>query len=159
MSSLYELTQQAAVLQQMLEDGEIDEQAFKDTLDAMGTGEKVENICKVIRNLEADAEAYKKEKDRLASKQKVAENSVKRLKELLVNYLLTTNAKSLKQGNFKVSLGTSERIKILYEDMIPEEYLTPQPPKIDSAGIKKAIKEGEEIAGATIETGYHVTIR
>ena len=67
MPSLYELTLQAQYLQELLESGDIDETAFADTLEAMDVDTKIENICKVIRNLDADAKAFKEEKDRLAA--------------------------------------------------------------------------------------------
>lgn len=159
MASLYELTMQALQLQDMLESGDIDEEIFNDTLESMDVDTKIENICKVIRNLDADAKAYKEEKDRLASRQKVAENGVQRLKQSLVTYLSTVQKKSLQAGIFKVSLGTSEKVRILYEDMLPEEYLKQQPPKVDTAGIKAALKEGKAVEGAEIEQSLYVTIR
>lgn len=159
MSSLYELTQNAAVLQELLESGEIDEKTFNDTLEGMDIDTKVENICKVIRNLEAKASACKAEKDRLAAKEKAANNGVTRLKESLLNYMLTVDKKKVEAGTFAVSKGTSKSVEIIYEDMLDEKFFIPQPDKIDKTAITKAIKAGEEVAGARLVEKPYVTIR
>ena len=71
--NLYEMTQAANELYELLTSGEIDEQTFADTLEAMGTEEKLENYCKVIRQLEYDAEMLKAEKERIDKKKKNVE--------------------------------------------------------------------------------------
>lgn len=157
--NLYELTANAAYLQQLLEDGDIDEQTFNDSIESLMIDNKVENICKVIRNLEAQAAAFKEEADRLAKKQKTAENGVKRLKESLVNFLLTTNSKKINAGLFTVSLGSSKSVELVEDGAIPECYLTPQPPKVDKTGIGAALKAGKEVPGAALKESYHVRIK
>ena len=64
MSTLYEMSLAAQNLLDLLTDEEIDEQTFNDTLEAMGAAEKVENTCKAIGCLTADAEMFKKEIER-----------------------------------------------------------------------------------------------
>ena len=159
MASLYELTQDAALLQEMLENGEIDEQVFNDTLDGMDIDTKIENICKVIRNLDANATAYKAEKDRLAAKEKAAKNGIERLKESVLNYMLTVNKKKVEAGVFTVSSGVSKSVEIIYEDMLDEKFFIPQPDKVDKTAITKAIKAGEEVSGARLVEKPFVTIR
>jgi len=60
---LYELTGEWLSLMEMADDPELDEQAFQDTTEALegDIDEKVENICKMIKNMEADADALKAE--------------------------------------------------------------------------------------------------
>lgn len=151
MANIYELTAQAAMLQQLLEAEEIDEQTYNDTLEAMEVSEKVQSICCVIKNFEAQAEAVKAEKDRLAKKQKAAENAAKRLKDSLIYHLQMTNQAKVKTTLFNVSLTSSKSLKVVDETMIPQEYLIPQPDKVDIAGMKKAIKDGAEIFGVEFE--------
>lgn len=158
-SSLYELTGQAIELQLLLESGEITEEAYNDTIESLGFENKVESICKVIRNLEAEAAAFKVEKDRLAERQKTAENGIKRLKESLLNYMLATNKTKVKEGLFSVRVGSSEKVVVTNQDKIPKEYLIEQQPKVDIAGIKKSLKEGEEFEGIEIEENSFVVVR
>lgn len=159
MASLYELTEMERQLQSLLESEEISQEVFEDTLEGLDVETKIESICKVIRNLDSDAKAFKEEKDRLAARQKTAENGVKRLKDSLLNYLLVTDKKSVKAGFFNVSVRNSESLNVLYEDMIPEDYLIQQPAKVDVSGIKAAIKEGKEIDGVELVKSPYVTIR
>ena len=156
--TLYELTQNAFALQELLESGEIDEQTFSDTLEGMDIDTKVENICKVIRNLEAKAAACKAEKDRLAAKEKAANNGVIKLKESLLNYMETVNKKKVEAGTFSVSKCISKSVEIIYEDMLDEKFFVPQPDKIDKTAITKAIKAGEEVAGANIVEKPYIRI-
>jgi hypothetical protein len=157
--NLYELTANAAYLQQLLEDGDIDEQTFNDSLESLMIDDKVENICKVIRNLEVQAAAFKEEADRLAKKKKTVENGVDRLKESLVNLLQTTKAKKITAGLFTVSLGSTKAVEVMDETALPDCYLTPQPPKVDKTGIGAALKAGEEVPGAALKENYHVRIK
>lgn len=159
MSSLYDLTNEALALQEMLESGEIDEQAFKDTLEAMDIDVKIENICKMVRNFEADAAAYKAEKDRLAAKEKTANNAVSRLKDSLLMYMTALDKKKVEAGTFTVSVGTSKSVQVVYEDMLDERFFIPQPSKIDKKAITDAIKAGEDIFGAELVEKPYVTIR
>lgn len=159
MMNLYTLTGAALELQNLLEAGEIEEDVYQDTLENLDIDKKIENICAVIRNLEAEALAFKEEKDRMASRQKTAENGIKRLKESLLNHLTVTNQNKVKSGLFSVSLGSSEKVIVTDQKQIPSEFLIPQEAKIDLATIKKLLKNGEDIDGVTIESSNYIRIR
>lgn len=159
MSSLYELTNIAVELEEMLMSGDIDETTYNDTIEGLDIETKIENICKIIRNLTAEAEMYKAEKDRLAERQKTAENGIKRLKESLLNYMQMTNQNKVKQGVFSVRVGSTEKVKVVDQDKIPKEFLIMQEPKINLVDLKKCLKEGQKIEGIEIETNNHVVIR
>lgn len=159
MSSLYELTGQALYLQDMLESGNIDEQTYQDTLEGLDIDTKISNICSVIRNLEADATMYKNEKDRLAEKQKIAENGVKRLKDTLLNYLTATNQSKVNSGIFSVTSCKTDKVSVTDEKIIPSEFLIPQPDKIDLSSIKTALKNGKQINGVELIKSEYVRIK
>lgn len=159
MSSLYELTQDALALQEMFESGEIDEQVLADTLEGMGLYDKVENICKMIRNLDAKAMAFKEEKDRMAKRQSECENGVKRLKNSLLECLSSLDKPKVEAGLFTVSKSKTKSVKITNEAEIDEFFLKPQPPKIDTAGIGKALKNGIEVKGAELVESEYIRIR
>ena len=159
MPSLYELTQDALALQDMFENGDIDEQTLSDTLEAMGIEEKAENICKVIRNLDAKAKAYKEEKDRMAKRQKECENGVNRLKESLLLHLNTLKKPKLEAGLFTVSKSMSKKVEITAEHWLDEKYLDPQPPKVNKTRITEDLKNGIEVAGAKFVENEYLTIK
>lgn len=156
---LYELTQQAQRLYELLEAEEIDEDVFNDTLEAIGAEETVENYCKIIRQLEADATSFKAEKQRLAERQAQCENGVKRMKLLMLNYLNSTKQTKAKGGIFRVSKSNTKAVNILDETNIPDVFKISQPAKIDKAAIKQAIKSGQAVTGAELITNESVRIR
>lgn len=159
MANLYELTQTAAYLQELLESGDIDEQVFLDTMESIGAENKLENVCKMIRNLESRAAACKAEKDAFAEKEKVARNGVQRLKESLLAYLQTTSSKKVTAGLFTVSLGTAKSVQIQNKAELPEWCFVPQEPTIDKTAITAAIKAGEDVPGAALVESQHVRIK
>lgn len=159
MATLYELTETAKALYELLQTEEIDEQTFIDTLEAMGAGEKVESYCKVIKQCQSDIELFKSEIDRLTARKKTAENGVDRMKAALLMFMQQTGQDKVKAGTFAVSTATTQAVQITDENAIPRDYLVEQPPKIDKIGIKKALKNGETVTGAELVNNEGVRIR
>lgn len=159
MATLYQLTEQAAALYELLQNNEIDEQAFNDTLEAMGAGEKAENYCKIIKQFQNDVEMFKGEIERLTARKKAAENAVDRMKNALLSFMQLTGQDKIKAGTFAISTATTQAVQINDEKAIPCAFLVEQPPKIDKAGIKKALKDGETVAGAELINNTGVRIR
>ena len=159
MSTLYQMTIQAQELYELLQNEEIDEQTFLDTLEAIGTEEKIEGYCQVIKELQADFDKYKAEADRLTSRMKTTKNGIDRMKESLLTFLKVSGQDKVKAGTFAVSIGTSKATNILDETLIPTEYKIPQPDKIDKTLIKRAIESGIAVAGAEIIVNEGVRIR
>jgi CxxC motif-containing protein len=143
----------------MLQAEEIDEQTFNDTLEGMGADEKIESYCKVIKQFTNDVEMFKGEIDRLTARKRTAEKAVERMKNALLVYLQFTGQDKVKAGTFSVSTATTQAVSITDEQAIPCKYLVEQPPKIDKAGIKDALKAGEVISGAELITNKGVRIR
>ncbi len=156
---LYEMTKAAADLYELLSADEIDEETFNTTLEAMGAEEKLEGYCAIIRELESDADKLKAEKDRIAAKQKTAENGVKRMKEAIINYLHAANLEKAKAGTFSVAISKSKAVVVADESAIPLQYLIAQPAKIDKASIRSELMEGRAVPGATLQINEGVRIR
>lgn len=159
MATLYELTAQAHALYELLQGEEIDEQTFNDTLEGMGVDEKIESYCKVIKQLQNDAEMFKGEIDRLTARKKTAENAVERMKGALLTFLQASGQEKAKAGTFSVSTATTQSVEIVDETVIPCIYLVEQPPKISKDAIKKALKSGEKVNGAKLIDNKGVRIR
>ena len=157
--NLYEMTVAANELYELLTSGEIDEQTFTDTLEAMGTEEKLESYCKVIRQLEADAEMFKAEKERMANKQKTVENSVERMKKAVIEFMKAQGTDKTSAGTFTVALSTSKAVNIVDESKIPARFLVEQAPKIDKSAIRKELMAGEEITGCELQINEGVRIK
>ena len=135
--------------------GEIfDEEKFEElqlTRDA-----KIENICLWIKNLKAEAEALKAEKDAFAKRQKSVENKMDSLKKYISNYLEGTAFESSK---VKVSFRKSEALEVTDIYKIPDEYLKFKEPDVDKMAIKQAMKQGKEFEGVELVTNYSMQIK
>ena len=156
---LYEITQQTLQLVEMLQDGEIDEKCYKDTLESFGTEYAIEDVIKSIRNKENEIKAFKDEITRLAEKKNSAEKVVERLKKLLVDYLEFTNQNKVKTNLFSVAKKHSESVNITDSAKIPEKYLVQQQPAVNKKQLLKDLQKGDMIDGAEIKTTDYITIR
>lgn len=162
MANLYELTGQVLELQNMLLDGEYEEQIINDTIESLAfeIEEKAENYAKVIKNIEADVEGYKKEEKRLADKRKSLENRIKYLKVNLENSMIALDKKKFKTQLFSFNIQkNAPSLKIDDAAVIPSIYLIPQEPIIDKNKLKDDVKNGLEIEGVRLEQSESLRIR
>lgn len=137
-----------------IETGEIfDEEKFEElnlTRDA-----KIESICLWIKNLKAEAEALKAEKDAFAKRQKSAENKMESLKKYLSGYMDGTPFQSAK---CKVSFRKSETVDVSENAVIPDAFLRFKEPEVNKTELKKALKQGLKIEGVQLVTNNNIQI-
>ena len=157
--TLYEMTTAAMELYELLINGEIDEQIFNDTVEGMGVNEKLENYCKIIRQLEADVEMFKAEKDRLYKKQQAAENAAARMKNAIIDFMRVQDKRKATAGVFSISLSESKAVEIVDENKIPARFLIEQAPKIDKKAIRTELLADGEVAGCILKTNEGVRIK
>ena len=117
---------------------------------------KVEGICLWIKNLKAEVEALKAEKDAFAHRQKVAENKMESLKRYISGYLDGTAFESTR---VKVSFRKSEALEIEEGAVIPEEFLRYIEPEVKKADLKNALKLGKHIDGVSIVERKNIQIK
>lgn len=158
MGTLYELTMQANTLYELLQNEEIDEQVFNDTLSAMGTEEKVESYCKIIKQLQSDIEMFKTEIARLTERKRITDSSIERMKNALLSYMQAIGQSKIKAGTFAVATSNTQAVNITDENLIPADFVS-LTPKIEKAKIKEQLKVGVEIPGAELITNTGVRIR
>ena len=156
--NLYELS----VAFQEVQNMDLDPEVMKDTLDSIEDAfeNKAENIAKLIRNHESDVSAYKEEEDRLKTKRQATENKVKWLKTYLEDNMKLTGKTKFKSGMFNFSIQKNPAsVNITDERIIPEDFLIPQPPKVDKTSLKEALKSGIEVPGAELKQTEGLRIR
>ena len=117
---------------------------------------KIENICLWIKNLKAQAEALKAEKESFAQRQKAAETKMESLKRYISTYLEGTAFESAK---VKVSFRKSEVVEIMEGAVIPDEYLRFKEPEVNKAELKAALKSGVHIQGVSIVENQNIQIK
>lgn len=157
--TLYEMSQAAQTLYDLYDNEEIDEKVVKDTLEGMGAEIKLEDYCKVIRQLESETEQFKAEAARMKKRQASLEKSVKRLNSALLNNMDATRQKTAKAGVFSIRVSESKAVNITDEKQLPKEFLIEQPAKVDKEGIRKLLMAGKTLSGAELQINRNIQIK
>lgn len=118
--------------------------------------EKIENVALWYKNLCADAEAYKNEKNSFAEKQKAAEAKAESLKKWL-DYVLA--GEGFKTTKVTMSYRKSEQVVVDDLTQLDARFLKYAEPTPDKVELKKALKAGEEIFGARLESKNNISIK
>ena len=151
---LYEINQEILACID-LETGEIIAPEKLENLQ-MDRHEKLRNIAFVALNAAADVKAYEDQKKKFAAREKAAKATVAWAKETLARELA---GKKMKEPEFTISYRKSEAVEIADLNAVPDEFLVPQPPKVDKIGLKEAINGGAVIAGVTIAEKKNIQIK
>ena len=152
--TLYQLTEDFVKLLELMGDPETDPEVLADTLEGL-EGEiedKAEGYVCVIKELEAQADKFGKEIERLTKQKSVIENNIKRIKDALMTNMATMGKQKILTEHFKVSV-----VKITGD--VPDTFKILEP-KPDMKRIREALNEGFELGFAHLEErGEHLSIR
>lgn len=146
-------------LYDLLEKEEIDIKTFEDSLEGLEIDKKIEGCVYVQKQLESDIEAFKRERDRLDERMRTIKNNAQRVKDNLLNFVNYTGLKRLDVGTFRLRVGKSIKTVVTDEEKIPSEFLVPQKPKINVEAIRKRLKSGEKVQGASLVESEFLTIK
>ena len=148
--TIYEIDQ--AIMECVdLETGEIIDTEQLDKLQ-MERDAKLENVACWIKDLKAEAEALKNEKQALAERQRVAENKAESLKKWLAYAL---QGEKFKTSKCAISFRKSEAVEVTDEGLNNlmkehDELLTYKAPEPNKTAIKQALKDGLNVAGVQL---------
>ena len=158
--TLYEMTQEQKQLYELMTSGEIDEEAYADTLEGIGIADKIEGYCVVENELSGDLQKIESEIKRLEEKKTTIENSIKRLNLRLGDCLHSMNTTKYAAGTYTVYRRETQQIIIDDLKKIPAEFMKTRVSETPNKTlIKECIKAGEEIAGAHLQTNQSITIK
>jgi hypothetical protein len=153
MGSLYELTTQFLQFKNWLEENDLDDQAAMDTLEAlqMPLEEKVENIVKYMRTLEALADAKKLEAKRLSESASADLKKVEWFKSYMADNLKKAGITKLQAGVFALGFRKGSEVIQVDETLLPDEYWIDVPTPLGKKELKDRVKlNGETIPGVSI---------
>lgn len=163
MRTLYELTGDFLQLLAMAEDETEDIEVILNTIEGVDyeIEMKAEGYAKVVKELEARSEALKKEEERLSARRKSIENNIKRMKQTLQQSMEVTGKTKFKTELFSFNVQNNPPSLVLDKKIedIPEEYLIPQPAKVDNAAVKELLKSGEALDFAHLSVSKSLRIR
>lgn len=152
MPNLYDITGDIMGLREMATDPELPEGALDDTFEALEGlfNDKCENICKVLKNIEAEAAACKAEADRLLARKKIFENDSARLADFMHTQMKKAGIKKIDGTLFTIlSRQGTEVVIIDDEDEIPDDFVeTEVVTKVDKKKVMAALKAGTDVPGA-----------
>jgi hypothetical protein len=153
MATLYELSAGYASLLDMYDQAETEDERAE-ILDMLASAEgditeKAEAYARIMKNKQAEADAFKAEADRLTQKRRAAEAVVDRLKDAIGTAMQITVAKEIGTTIGKWRLQDNPwSCEVLDVNAVPEEWHIKVEDRIDRAGLVRHFKEtGEVIDG------------
>ena len=156
MRPLYEID--AAILEAVdQETGEILDTEKLDTLQ-MEREKKLEGVALWVKDLKAEAAAVKEEADKLTARKKALDNKIESIKTWLTGAL---NGEKMRTARCNVYYTHSQRLAVANEGELvsflmtlndPGRFLRFSDPELRKDEVKKALKDGYEIPGASLET-------
>lgn len=164
MGQLYDIAERYKNLEELAENEDLDKETIAEIFKAKDSvnGEmkiKYENIGRLIRNLTAKAEMIGKEEKFLATKKKRAEKNVKNLKLYLYDCLKLTNKQKVETDLFKFSIQKNQPALVIDDVFsVPDEYFYNEK-VLDKDLLKQKLKEGLEVAGASLKQSESLRIR
>ncbi|EOU1724967.1 siphovirus Gp157 family protein [Clostridium perfringens] len=163
---LYELTQNYRNLESLLDNlGEQEGLTVEMIHGALGQVEddiniKIENTCKVIKEIEADSIGIDEEIKRLSALKKQKENTVKKLKEYVEFEMNGIGLTKVEGKLFKILFRKSKVVKVIDETKIPKEFIKIKTTEtISKTDLGKALKNGEIIEGAELVENKSLQIK
>ena len=133
-----------------------------DYLDELAKQEsnKIDAIGFVQDKSKSDIEFLKSQEEKLRSKRKALERAQERFKSYLFHAMKKHGIKKVKGNTRTISLRTTETVEVGEPQSLPEQY---KETRVEYKPLKKeireALKNGEEIEGATLMRKESVQIR
>lgn len=164
MGQLYDIAERYKNLEELAGNEDLDKETIAEILKAKDGVDvepkiKCENIGRLIRNLTAKAEMIGKEEKFLATKKKRAEKNAKNLKLYLYDCLKLTNKQKIETDLFKISIQKNQPALIINDVFsVPDEYFHNEK-VLDKDLLKQKLKEGLEVAGASLKQSESLRIR
>ncbi len=124
----------------------------------MERDKKIENLGCWYKNLLAEAEALKAQKNAFAEREKAKKAKAESLRGFLSRYL---NGKKFESAKVAMSFRKSEAVEFdkAYLMSVPTEYLKFKEPELNKTAVKKAIKAGESVPGCELVVKNNLQIK
>ena len=145
MASLYELKESYQTIQDLIEEGGDYEAVLATINDEIET--KAENYAIVMRNMDGDIDAIKKEIERLENRKRVLENGKNRMKDMLYQAMVETGKTKFKTKLFSFAIiRNGGKAPLVYDEdrPVPKKYLIAVY-KPDTEKIREVLDAGKKL--------------
>jgi hypothetical protein len=163
--ALYQISDQYLADVRKLEELDLDEQTFLDTLEGLA-GElevKATNVAMLVKNLEASADAIKQAEKQMADRRKAIEAKTERIRKYLLENMIKTGISKIECPYFVLSVRKNPpAVEVLMADQIPDDYYDipePPPPVLNKKRLADDLKAGVVIEGARLTQGNSLQIK
>jgi hypothetical protein len=175
MLKLYELVGEYQIFQEqfssfceMVDSGELPEEAVLDTLDSItgGIEEKLDNIACIYKQTMYEAAMMKAEEVNMRARRKAKENAAERLKAYMSSAMQAVDLSKIETARNRLSFRKSEKVTFDDEESFvqwAQEYnpdlLTYKTPEPNKTVIKKILSSGQSIEGCRVEQCNNLQIK
>lgn len=157
---LYEL---ADKYKELSEREDLDPEVLQDTLDAINDAleDKADNIAAWIDDLTSAAKRKKEKAKEWNDSAKADLNKANSLKRYLVQELTHAGKKKMETDHFLLSTRNNAPSTVIDDEtLIPDTFkITKVTESVDKTAIKEAIKLGEDVPGAHLQTSKSINIK
>jgi hypothetical protein len=160
---LYEVMAAVQHVHALIEDGTLDENAARDTLEGMMpiVEERVLNMAAHVQNIDADVVALKAARERLAVRIKRAESSAAWFKGTLKTTMEAVEMKGAKCDDFEVKIQKNPvSVAIADVSTLHDDWMTTKTTKTpNKKALKIALTDGATIDGVTLKESNRVVFK
>lgn len=152
---MYELTEMYKELQTALENEEVTQEEVADTFDAIKDAMtvKIDALSAIYLEAQGDEVKIDTEIERLKKLKARAGRTKERVTNIAANFLTAMGKDNAKGDQFTFKRRKfPPRVVVADEKLLPREYIKEKVlTSIDKMAIKKALQNGDEVAGASLE--------
>ena len=162
MASIYELTVEAQKLASILSEGELTEEIENSlAINQNELQQKAIDYGYVIKSFESDINAIDSEIKRLQGLKTARNNAIKRMKDSVLEAMQIYGIEKVESPTLKLSIRNNpESVNLVNEYQIPDKFKKEKVTvTISKSEIKKALQDGEDVPGATLERSQTIQIK
>jgi hypothetical protein len=164
MTSLLLIAQEYRAAAAQLADLDLPAEVVSDTLESLAGDieTKAQSVAHMVRSLEAQAAAVKQWAKDASERAKAIEARAERLREYLSSNMQACGIQRIEGPGITLSFRKTSAVVIDDEAQIPAAYMRQKPPppaEPDKLALAAALKTGETIPGARLETRQALQVR
>jgi hypothetical protein len=159
--TIYEISKESLEIISLLEENELTKELEEKLLINQNEIQtKSVQYSYIIKTFDYELDAIDQEIKRLQAMKKAKENAIDRMKESVLNAMNIYGIEKVATPTLSISIRKSESINIVNEDQVSDAFKKEKVTiSIDKVAIKNAIKAGQFVAGATLESNQNLQIK